>query len=83
MFQNWDKLEFEFHKKFFTKGQIMKEIDTKLREQGKQCQIIDIHYILVDGKKYMLREERKDSCELNNSIKRVVLKEVPLVNKLA
>lgn len=82
MFQDLKKFEFEFNKRFFTKGQIMKEIDKKLREEGKVCQVVDIHYIIVDGNKYMLKEVVKDFPECSKSYTKAILKEVPLVNNL-
>lgn len=80
MFHKWDKINFEFNDKFYTKGQIMKAVDKKLRSEGRTCTIIDIHYIIVDGRKYRLKEERSESPELNERIKKITLTEVPKVN---
>lgn len=58
----------------------MKAVDKQLREEGRTCTIMNIHYIIVDGRKYRLKEEASNSPEISSPIKKVMLTEVPKVN---
>lgn len=52
-----NKLKLELDKRYFNKKDLSNAVVQTLREQGKECEVIDSDFLLIDGKKYVLSEK--------------------------
>lgn len=56
-FKRKNKLMIELDERHFNKKDLRDEVVQKLREQGKECEIIDGDFLLIDGTTYILTEK--------------------------
>ena len=50
------KIVIELDERYFDKNSLMHAVAQHVKNEGKQCEIIDVNTLVVDGKKYHLYE---------------------------
>ncbi|MCX8001020.1 MAG: hypothetical protein N2661_00410 [Anoxybacillus mongoliensis] len=50
------KIVIELNERYFDKSSFMHAVVKHLKSEGKQCEMIDVNTLLVNGKKYYLYE---------------------------
>lgn len=51
------KIVIELDERYFKQSELMKAVVQALRNKGKECEVIDSSFIIVDGKKYGLTQK--------------------------
>lgn len=56
-FKSKNRLIIELDDRYFDKKSLMNAIVQHLTNEGKKCEVIDVDFLLVDGKKYSLSQK--------------------------
>ncbi|MBB6176636.1 hypothetical protein HNQ82_001451 [Anoxybacillus tengchongensis] len=50
------KIVIELNERYFDKNSLMRAVVQHLESEGKQCEMIDVNTLILDGKKYYVHE---------------------------
>lgn len=69
------KIVIELDERYFNKNELRYAVVQELRNKGKECEIIDNDFLLIDGNKYVL-SEKNVPVKFGPPVQQAVLKEV-------